>query len=325
MIVEWETAAEDNTAGFFLYRQHVDGSLTRVNDQIVPALLGTGFGGTYRLRDRGAQPDKTSLYVLEEIEMGGQSYRHGPFAVTAGRATAAVADGPSDNGMPYVRIPHPPALAPRPAAGPGRSEVSGVLSATQVSPETAWIYTWLPLIVHNFTWDTPTPEGPPTTTVVAKLIVRTTGLYSLTAADIASVLGLSVGNVTKLIQTNKLALTNQGQMVPYLAADNNAGIYFYGQEIASPYTADNVYWLTATRGQPMTGRHSAMPTAVPLTTFRATSHAEQNIHPAPGLCRDPLADYWMWDYVVAGDAALGRKSFNIQADGAARTGPASLT
>jgi uncharacterized repeat protein (TIGR01451 family) len=322
VVIEWETAAEDNTAGFFLYRQDAGGQLTRVNEQIVPAFLGASIGGTYRLLDRGPAPGGASAYTLEEIETGGQSGRYGPFKVTAGRpATTAL---PVGDGVAYERMRRPAALDRQPS-GP---EPNASTDVPKAPPETQtasplkradWpLRTWLPLVTRA-----------PNAGVVAgkaRLTVRTSGLYYLAAEDIAPALGLDVSQVTRLIQTNQLALTNQGQAVAYLAASGNAGIYFYGQGIASPYTADNVYWLAQAKGLLMDAlKHPIVPPAVPLTPFPATSHAEQNLQPAPGLFHDPAADYWVWDYLVAGDATHSRKSFVIRADGAARTDATSLT
>ncbi len=163
-----------------------------------------------------------------------------------------------------------------------------------------------------------------TVTGMAKLTVRTDGLYYLAGEDIASALGLSGGQVTSLIASMGLKLTTQGQTVATLPAAGNAGLYFYGQGIDSIYTWDNVYWLEVGAGTRMGTQAEPVPAPVAMGTFTETVHAEENLVPALGLFDDPAADYWLWEILVAENATFGRKSFGLQAYGAARTGTASL-
>ena len=68
--------------------------------------------------------------------------------------------------------------------------------------------------------------------------------------------------------------------------------------------------------------------SVPVSggSFTETKHYEKNVFDYTTIFTDPEADYWFWDYVVAGDAVLGSKSFTLNAPGvAAGSGTATLT
>ena len=68
-VVEWETASEDGTAGFYLYRyDYAESQWTLTHDALLPGLLSAPQGGTYRLIDRTAGPDTPLLYALVEVE-----------------------------------------------------------------------------------------------------------------------------------------------------------------------------------------------------------------------------------------------------------------
>jgi len=61
-------------------------------------------------------------------------------------------------------------------------------------------------------------------------------------------------------------------------------------------------------------------------TFSEALHFEEDLIDAPGLFTDPTADYWFWDYVVAGDPDMGSRPFTLHANGIAPgAGTASLT
>lgn len=67
--VQWETATEINTAGFYLYRStSPDGTFDLVNNDMVPSQGNTLTGGQYAYIDSTVQPGKTYYYVLEEVE-----------------------------------------------------------------------------------------------------------------------------------------------------------------------------------------------------------------------------------------------------------------
>ena len=83
VMVEWQTLAERGTVGFYLERKDAgSGRFQRVNQALLPGLLSSPVGGTYRYADGRAEPGGSYVYRLVEEEFrGGQRY-YGPFEVT---------------------------------------------------------------------------------------------------------------------------------------------------------------------------------------------------------------------------------------------------
>jgi hypothetical protein len=75
--VTWETATEQETAGFALYRREGEvGEFIPVReDHFVESRGGPTNGATYRYLDEQVEAGKTYYYLLEEIEMDGSRQR----------------------------------------------------------------------------------------------------------------------------------------------------------------------------------------------------------------------------------------------------------
>lgn len=76
--VTWETATEQGTAGFRLYRREGEnGEFALVSvDHFVQSLGGPTSGAQYRYRDEQVEAGKTYFYLLEEIEADGSRHRY---------------------------------------------------------------------------------------------------------------------------------------------------------------------------------------------------------------------------------------------------------
>ncbi len=289
-VIQWETSSEQKTAGFYVYRQdEVSGGFVQVNDGLLPGLRLSARGGIYRYVDPGVFRGRTYVYKLSEVQVDGAKKVYGPFTVTFGDP-----NGPPPgyvDGYEKQERPIPPEKLQRLAAAK-TSKTKGLALATGRTGD------------------------------VIKILVRKTGLYSVTAQDIAAIFAIPRGGVTEIIKAGNLSLTNQGRDVAWLAAENNAGLYFYGETIDSLYTDENVYWLRSARGQRMVATKGSgpAPSSSPLV-FTETVHVEQDVWLATAFLRDPESDYWMWEYVCGGDVI----PFKFQTPGASRTGPASLT
>jgi hypothetical protein len=84
VIVEWETASELDTVGFNVMRSESPaGPFIQVNTDLIPAASDTLTGSQYKYKDTDTQPGITYFYMLEEIELTGQSNQHGPISVKA--------------------------------------------------------------------------------------------------------------------------------------------------------------------------------------------------------------------------------------------------
>lgn len=82
--IEWSTASELDTVGFNVYRADTpDGSLQKVNENLIPASSDPQAGGDYSFIDSGVIPGKQYYYYLEDVNAMGNVGRHGPQEVTA--------------------------------------------------------------------------------------------------------------------------------------------------------------------------------------------------------------------------------------------------
>jgi hypothetical protein len=77
--VQWDTATEVNTAGFYLYRSTApDGEFILVNKvgELIPGQGSALSGATYKFTDENVVPGQTYYYVVEEVEYDLTSRRY---------------------------------------------------------------------------------------------------------------------------------------------------------------------------------------------------------------------------------------------------------
>ena len=301
MVAEWKTSSESGTLGFYLFRlDEQEERYLRVNDEFLPGLIDSPQGGTYRLLDRGAH-GPVLTYVVMEVESSGSRTRpvfHGPYTVVPDES--GVASTRRRRGSRQESIPHGMTAREvrrllareRIEAGGGRRARRG-RGATQV-----------------------------------KIAVERDGLYSLGVDELAGWFDVPRGRIKKALLSGRLRLTNQGSAVAWTrSADRNA-LLFWGQELESIYTRENIYWLAMGRGRRMRSTPSARArrNAEEGVTFYHTLHAEQDHFPATTVATDPESDYWYWGFISAGNPTSGRHAFTLNVAGlAAAPVEASLT
>ena len=84
VIVEWTTASELDTVGFNLLRAEAqEGPFEQINSNLIPAGSDSLSGSNYTFTDSSVQDGITYYFLLEEIELTGESSRHGPIVVKA--------------------------------------------------------------------------------------------------------------------------------------------------------------------------------------------------------------------------------------------------
>ncbi|MEI6726435.1 MAG: hypothetical protein WCN81_09465, partial [Actinomycetes bacterium] len=132
-----------------------------------------------------------------------------------------------------------------------------------------------------------------------RIAVTKPGLYVLRASQLAPLMELRTSAATSLIRSGRLALTNQGHRVAVLAARDGSALYFYGEAISTPYTSTNIYYLGRGRAT-VIQRTSPAVSGTPATSFTDTVHVEKNLRPMPAKFHDPVGDFWLWNYEVAG-------------------------
>jgi hypothetical protein len=84
IVVSWETAAEIDNLGFYLYRSDAaDGDYRRLNDAIIPSRFpGSPRGATYTWLDDQVTPGTLYYYRLEDVDRYGERTFHSPVSAT---------------------------------------------------------------------------------------------------------------------------------------------------------------------------------------------------------------------------------------------------
>jgi hypothetical protein len=165
------------------------------------------------------------------------------------------------------------------------------------------------------------PAAPSTLPEAIKIPIRESGLYRLTAAEIAAAFGTGVRDVELLIKHRRLSITREGTPVAYLPEDGNGALLFYGRSIDSVYTDENVYLLQPGSGLAMETLDGGSPLpASGGASFLDVVHVEENSYPITYLFDDPDEDYWLWDFFVVGIPGWDAKTFPFTVEGLATSG-----
>lgn len=290
-VVRWETTSEIGTAGFYLFRKDgTNDKYHQVNQSLLPGLLHFPQGGVYHFVDKDAVVGETYTYKLIEIESKGQMYTHGPFIVSIDQSLP----GMEPRQGTYSKKPYEISLEKKSRLRERKLTLQTAISLKSSNGQHA-----------------------------GKITVKEKGLYYLDAAMIADILAMPTIQVSQRIRNYNLNLSNRGQTAAYIAARWNSGIYFYGKNIESQYTDENIYWLEKGKGLNMDTVYGGMPPpASGSETFVDTLHFEEDNYALTALFDDPADDFWLWDYISAGQTG---KEFKFSTPGAAASGRASLT
>jgi hypothetical protein len=307
--VEWETASEEGTLGFYLYRlDERAGQFVRVNEELAPALLDAPQGGIYRLEDRSIGARRQATYALMEIEAGPSATRelfHGPYTVEFESGVSPHRASPRGRGFRAAAREISRAERTRLGAqgeardARGRARQTGRRALAESSRAIA--------------------------RKKVKVAVVESGLHSVGVRELAEAFEAPEGAVSAWVQHGQLRLTHRGREVAWTPAPDGSGLQFWAEKIESIYTREDVYWLQMRKGLPM-GVVSGKGVRQTGTeqTLTETLHLEEDVFFATAAARDPESDYWHWKGVSAGNPVHGRQSFTFNAQGVAPSGSASL-
>ncbi len=294
--LQWRTGYEADNLGFNIYRDE-RGQRVKLNAAMVAgsALLagrhtiltaGNGYSWTDA---RGAAG---TGYWLEEVDTNGVSIWHGPVYASGGAT---------------------PGGKLNPRAMPGRQVLflSDLNEAANRDPQREWADTSAESVNGLETAaNTPTPlllaqAAQPAWTLpneaAAKLAVRKTGWYRVTAAELAAA-GFNANVNPALLQ-----LFADGVEVPMrVAVKGNSldALEFYGRALDLPATDTRIYWLKA--GQSLGLRLDARPAKAAqtpnATSFRSTVERKERLIYFSGLLNGE-AENWFGP-VISTNAAL---------------------
>ncbi|MBW1988177.1 MAG: hypothetical protein JRI97_01385 [Deltaproteobacteria bacterium] len=184
----------------------------------------------------------------------------------------------------------------------------------------------------------------------ALVLVDDTGMQTLSAADVASALGVSQDRAEDIIVSGNLSLKEDGEPVAYRPAEDGSFLTFFGQRPDSVYEPAGVMQMSMGAGLTMVLASDAdaeentpavhveadcfvgsvfapAPAAAARPqSFVDTAHAEQDVVEIGYLFSDPEADFWAWDTLYAGFDGFDAAQHSVASPGLSPcAGPARLT
>jgi hypothetical protein len=321
VVVEWRTSAEVGTIGFRLERRwRGEASFRQVHRDLIRGARGHLQGATYRLVDHGITVGDTATYRLTEVDAWGIGSVFGPFEVTVSKR-ARTDDDQKALAVGFSRTVNQSRI--RTAAAPkvqATGELSGFVKIHVRESGMVWVSA--EALAEAF------GVGPATVSswiADGSIWAGTGGAGGEPLPDKIFSDGFETGLWGPSAPAVALGPPEGPREVAWVAADNNSGLFFYGEVVDSIYTRDNVYWLQRGRGTTMPVRTGFVQGPVEIGSFMDELHIEQDHWPLTSVMTDPEADYWMWDYFfpLAGEPVVS-KSFTIEAPGATGSGRAEL-
>jgi hypothetical protein len=243
----------------FYLYREVGGEWEAVHEGLLPGLLDAPQGGVYDFRDLAANANDGERYLLVEVDVRGVQSEHGPFEVNFELTQQTILD----DGALFGREAHE--LAP----------IGTTLKASNTEKQSAG------------------------DAVAIYLGVEETGLYSVSAAEIAGRFGVTEASVRDRIQMGELLLTEEGETVAWKPSADGSAVEFYGVERRSLFTTERLYRLSLDTGSTMIERSAAPGALSEGLTFESRLHLEEDQIPAVIIAQDPDSDYWFWQLISA--------------------------
>lgn len=130
MQIEWETATEIDTAGFYIQRRNgTDDAFERISGNLIPAQGDGAIGAIYSFED--TNPGSNPEYILEDVSNANLSTKHGPYK-PASDTTASPQPGSNDPTATTTRATTP-TNTPQPTTVVGTTSTPQPTSAAATS------------------------------------------------------------------------------------------------------------------------------------------------------------------------------------------------
>lgn len=280
VIVEFSTGYEARSSAFEVYRVSQDlAEYEIIHQGRLPALLASPQGGVYRVVDQGT-PSSNQLYMIVEHERDGTLQAYGPYPVDIEHREDKSPMGSNFEARPHVSD----RVISRLARG---HDVVARKQKERSSPSGS--------ISRQLEFD-----------------VTGSGLYQLSASDIASVSELPVHRVSRMIAADLVALSHDGEPVAWRAVDPfGSGLYFFGEAIDSLYTELNTYKLELEK-QGLRLEQTVVPGNAGSfdSSFQSLEHFEEDVIPLITATLETGVDYWYWD-VIDASSSENTKTFEV--------------
>ena len=294
VVLEWETAAEMGTAGFNILRwEPGSAEFVQVNDRLLPALVDSPQGGSYRFIDPSAKRGRTYHYQLNEVEFEGRVNAYGPAIVVVPKEAGAKAETARKERSLAERLTRTPRVSEltEERLARSRSEAAKFAAARKAD-----VSVTRAVARHG------TPEWP-----AIKVRVSKSGVYYVDSATLAGLVGSWAAAVNARISSGLLRVSNRGLVCDYVPV--TGGFYFYGEAVGGRYATNNVYWLTWDGGTHASVLAGTPPSPAGGGTFADTLHVEKDAFAVTAPIKDPSEDFWLWEYLYAGFVPYDQKGF----------------
>ena len=289
VIVEWRTALEIDTKGFDLYRRRPGERYRQVNQRLLPAAHQLP-GGVYRFVDPTASVGAEYEYMLTESDGSEKGRSHGPFRVRVETTAPAVRTSSRGSG------------------------VGSDLFDVEARKATPRELERLRLSREEQAGRSEDLNGPfARRRRAAKQLAGVTesGMYRLSEFDRGW-----------RRRTDWSVLSGDTEVSA--ANLRGVGLVFFGDELDSSYTSENVYRIEPGEGRPIHVVPGNRPGPVAGQSFLERAHFEQEIHMRTRFAKDAEDDYWYWLLLVPGHAEYGEQTADLDVRGATGDGNANL-
>ncbi len=253
-VLAWETETEYGTAGWLVQRESADGRWITISGDL-PALGSSQAGASYRWPDTGAEPGATYRYQLVELESRGSQRVSGPYEITYAKA--------------------------------GRTAQSAGAATFSATAKT-----FTPVVAQAGVRTLSAESGG--TVIAAKVAITNDGLFRVTAAQLASVLGVDAA----VVAASPVRVEHLGLEIP--AQRDGDDVVFHARGYNSMFTDRNVYRLSLALAQPVPEQVVAGGSGVPVQSTIATVAVEQQLLLRPELFTDAQSDLWLWRQLISG-------------------------
>lgn len=285
VVLEWTTASEIGTIGFYLERLNErSGKYQAVTEQLLPGMLSPPHGGTYRFVDKQAEPEKSATYRVVEVAVNDQGIISGPYTVQASAALPVTRRQMFAGQVKGYTLTHQD-FSKKQLRRFAARDISGLKLAAAKQQQTG---------------------------TTLKIPVNKDGLVYLTASELATTSGISKDQITDYLKSDQCLVTFEGAAIPVVTANTGSGLWFYGRAPERKDIAQNIYLLELGEiGVKMEiNSERAEEVVEEVRSFTGHVRVEENLQPLHFYLynyhvKQPVEDLWAWEFLLASEGDAG--------------------
>ena len=320
--VEWDTAWQSSTAGYFVYRWDTSvGEYVPVHSDLVSA-VGRPSGGVFAALDPSAVSGQDAWYLIEEVRGGGESGYYGPFLAEPVKVEESTSPGgllPGKRESGYEGV----VMASQTQATWSRDldmdpgELERLSAALVGRPASARNLAATTAGVSSFgAQDRFSPR------LALKLEVNPGSVVGVSVADLAAAWGTTTQQIERLLDRGRLRLRHNGGSVRWTVDGDRLVFYAFDEEPKFAYTTN--YWLTFGSGQQMGVVKAGTDASSTPSTVKVKAKSEVDVAAVTGLAHGSEDDLYFWQLLNAADPNA-RTAFSVEVDQRLPNTPLELT